>query len=67
MSPESPSSYWRNIQTRLRLIGEKCPHCKKLIFPPRDICPECGTDTETGEKAIDIPAFEKFLEGESSD
>jgi uncharacterized OB-fold protein len=25
-------------------VGEVCPHCQEKIFPPRDICPECGED-----------------------
>ncbi|MFA9491641.1 MAG: Zn-ribbon domain-containing OB-fold protein, partial [Anaerolineales bacterium] len=23
---------------------EVCPHCEKQIFPPRDICPDCGNE-----------------------
>lgn len=37
--------HWRLRQQRYRLIGEECPHCETKIFPPRDICPECGQDT----------------------
>ena len=33
---------WRLKQQRYRLEGEECPHCEAKIFPPRDICPECG-------------------------
>lgn len=36
--------YWRTQQQRYNLVGEKCPNleCQTLIFPPRDICPNCG-------------------------
>jgi len=26
------------------MVGEECPHCKHKIFPPRDICPDCGKE-----------------------
>jgi len=42
-------SYWRTRAQRLRLEGEICPGCDEKIFPPRDICPKCRTNTITGE------------------
>lgn len=36
------SRHWRLKQQRYALVGEVCPHCQNKIFPPRDICPECG-------------------------
>lgn len=36
--------HWRVQQQRYSLVGEVCPHCEKKIFPPRDICPDCGED-----------------------
>jgi hypothetical protein len=36
------ASNWRLNGQRYRLEGEECPHCAAKIFPPRDICPECG-------------------------
>jgi hypothetical protein len=32
---------------RYALVGEICPHCKAKIFPPRDVCPECGGEAKT--------------------
>jgi len=32
---------------RYALIGETCPHCDAKIFPPRDVCPECGGEAKT--------------------
>jgi uncharacterized OB-fold protein len=29
---------------RYGLIGEICSHCDTKIFPPRDICPDCGKE-----------------------
>jgi len=28
-------------------MGEICPHCEAKLFPPRDICPECGGEAKT--------------------
>jgi hypothetical protein len=28
------------------LVGEVCPHCEAKIFPPRDVCPECGGEAK---------------------
>ncbi len=41
------SKHWRLKQQRYALVGEVCPHCQGKIFPPRDICPECGEDART--------------------
>jgi uncharacterized OB-fold protein len=41
------SQHWRLKQQRYSLVGEVCPHCEVKIFPPRDICPDCGKDAKT--------------------
>lgn len=38
------SRHWRIRRQRYALVGEVCPHCENKIFPPRDICPDCGQD-----------------------
>src|SRR3989344_592980 len=48
MSPESfgvPIA-WRLRKQRYSLIGEVCSNkdCEAKIFPPRDLCPECGQE-----------------------
>ena len=43
--------HWRLKKQRYALVGEVCPHCEKKIFPPRDICPNCGNE------ARDLYAF----------
>lgn len=40
------SRHWRLRKQRYSLIGEICPHCEAKIFPPRDICPECGGEAK---------------------
>ncbi|HEX2993200.1 MAG TPA: Zn-ribbon domain-containing OB-fold protein [Anaerolineales bacterium] len=27
-------------------LGEVCPHCDHKIFPPRDVCPNCGDEAK---------------------
>ena len=39
--------HWRLKQQRYGLVGEVCPHCSAKIFPPRDVCPNCGTEAKT--------------------
>jgi uncharacterized OB-fold protein len=38
------SRHWRLKRQRYTLVGEICPHCEEKIFPPRDICPDCGEE-----------------------
>ena len=38
---------WRLRGQRYRLEGEVCDHCDAVIFPPRDICPECHQPAKT--------------------
>jgi hypothetical protein len=39
--------HWRLKKQRYALTGEVCPHCDAKIFPPRDVCPECGDEAKT--------------------
>ncbi len=39
--------HWRLNKQRYALEGEVCTHCQATIFPPRDICPECGEQANT--------------------
>jgi uncharacterized OB-fold protein len=38
--------HWRLKQQRYGLVGEICPHCEVKIFPPRDVCPNCGGEAK---------------------
>jgi len=39
--------HWRLKKQRYALVGEVCEHCHAKLFPPRDICPECGEEAKT--------------------
>lgn len=38
--------HWRLKKQRYSLVGEVCAHCDKPMFPPRDVCPNCGDEAE---------------------
>ncbi len=38
--------HWRLKKQRYGLVGEICPHCSYKIFPPRDVCPNCGDEAK---------------------
>lgn len=38
---------WRLKKQRYSLVGEVCPSCDAKVFPPRDVCPECGDEAKT--------------------
>ena len=38
------AQHWRLRAQRYALVGEICPYCDVKIFPPRDICPDCGRE-----------------------
>ncbi len=38
--------HWRLRKQRYSLVGEICPHCDAKLFPPRDVCPECGGEAK---------------------
>jgi uncharacterized OB-fold protein len=39
----TPSRYWREIPQRYRLEAAKCKGCGFVGFPPRVVCPRCGS------------------------
>ncbi len=41
------SRHWRLRKQRYGLVGEVCPHCNAKLFPPRDVCPECGQEAKS--------------------
>ncbi len=38
--------HWRLQKHRDGLVGEVCPQCQVKIFPPRDVCPNCGSEAK---------------------
>lgn len=36
--------HWRLKDQRYKLVGVTCRNCKHKVFPPRQVCPECGSE-----------------------
>ncbi len=34
--------HWRLKNQRYRLVGNVCPTCGQVLFPPRPFCPDCA-------------------------
>ena len=39
----NPAKNWREIPQRYRLEAGKCTQCGTVAFPPRLVCPRCGS------------------------
>jgi len=56
----SSPKYWREIPQRYRFEAGKCKKCGKVSFPPRLICPACGTREFDKTKINDHGKIETF-------
>ncbi|HIP65477.1 MAG TPA: Zn-ribbon domain-containing OB-fold protein [Pyrodictium sp.] len=39
----SPARLWREKDSRYRLVGGMCRRCGRRFYPPRPVCPYCGS------------------------
>ncbi|MFJ8676882.1 Zn-ribbon domain-containing OB-fold protein [Streptomyces sp. NPDC093589] len=46
-SPGRAQSRYLASLAEHRIIGERCPSCRKVYVPPRGACPTCGVATDT--------------------
>ncbi|MFC9241635.1 Zn-ribbon domain-containing OB-fold protein [Streptomyces decoyicus] len=46
-SPGRTQSRYLRALTDHRIVGERCPSCRKVYVPPRGACPTCGVATDT--------------------
>ncbi|MFH8516224.1 Zn-ribbon domain-containing OB-fold protein [Streptomyces gelaticus] len=44
-SPGRAQSAYLGALSRQRIVGERCPDCRKVYVPPRGACPTCGVAT----------------------
>ncbi|RLD15092.1 MAG: transcriptional regulator [Caldiserica bacterium] len=49
---------WREKKQRYRLEGSKCKKCSYTSFPPRKVCPKCGSEEL---EIIKLPETGKIL------
>ncbi len=43
--PKGVPRFWREIQQRYNLMGNKCGSCDRVYFPPRESCPYCRRES----------------------
>jgi len=46
------SQDWRLRKQRYLLMGEICLNCGRKLFPPRDVCPECGASAIADHREV---------------
>ncbi|MCP4898585.1 MAG: Zn-ribbon domain-containing OB-fold protein [bacterium] len=44
---DSPAKAWREYPQRYRLEAATCDDCSKVLYPPRLVCPKCGSKNFT--------------------
>jgi uncharacterized OB-fold protein len=49
--------HWRLRKQRYSLAGEVCLKCQTLIFPPRAVCPVCGSENNAAAAVHSIDAY----------
>jgi uncharacterized OB-fold protein len=52
---------WRLRKQRYMLMGEICLNCGRKLFPPRDVCPECGASAEAASAVADRRAVFSYI------
>lgn len=48
------SRFWRESDHRYRLVGTSCGNCKRVYFPPRDVCPSCHRESIGKMNPVDL-------------
>mgnify|MGYP003574916114 CR=1 len=54
---------WRTKKQRYSLQGEVCPACTSAIFPPRKVCPQCGTPMDAARRGHHLAAGSAIFSG----
>ncbi|WP_336048765.1 Zn-ribbon domain-containing OB-fold protein [Streptomyces sp. CA2R101] len=50
-APGRAQSRYLQALSEHRIVGERCPSCRKVYVPPRGACPTCGVATDTQVEA----------------
>ena len=53
------SRFLRGLAER-RILGQRCPVCKKVNMPPRGACPTCGVPTEEEVQLSEVGTVTTF-------
>jgi uncharacterized OB-fold protein len=52
-TPGSASQKFLRALAHGRIVGQRCPSCRKVYVPPRGACPRCGVPTEENVELAD--------------
>ncbi len=55
---QSPAQAWREYPQRYRLEAAKCEACDRVLYPPRERCPACGSHSFA---AVTLPRTGKVV------
>lgn len=47
--------FWREFDTRYRLLATRCPQCDMVYFPPRLVCRKCRRSTVGKLEKVPLP------------
>lgn len=47
--------FWREFDTRYRMLASRCKPCGLVYFPPRDVCRKCRRDSVGKMEKVALP------------
>jgi uncharacterized OB-fold protein len=53
--------FWREIPQRYNLIANQCGSCKRVYFPPREVCPYCRRESMGKMKELKLKGTGKVV------
>jgi uncharacterized OB-fold protein len=48
--------FWREFDTRYRMLATRCPSCGLVYFPPRTVCRKCRRSSVGKMEKVALPA-----------
>jgi uncharacterized OB-fold protein len=53
--------FWREFDTRYRMLATKCPQCGLVYFPPRTVCRKCRRSSVGRMEKVPLPQMGSVL------
>ena len=47
--------FWREFDTRYRMLASRCPKCGLMYFPPRNVCRKCRRSSLGKMEKVPLP------------
>lgn len=57
---ETASHFFVELRDNTKLVGKKCPSCKRVLLPPRSFCDRCFVKTEAWAPISNEGVIETF-------